>query len=266
MPPAAAPISAPFQPPARAPMPAPPAAPPRAPTAVLSPGVAHAARSATRGAQVRNFRIPTSFMTIRWFFMAASSTRARGPGISASPTRRSAADGCRKVDFGCAGTVPAASVAALVLEIRQVRRGHAHAEAAHHADHESEPDGRGAVLVEEARRRIREALRALEGVDGHFVEERNAGRAGHVHVLQLAAQVDGELDDGAAILPQVDGAGRIALHALVLDARHPEAAHRLFHPVHEAGVTEAAAIEQRLVALFDAAQIVVHRPPRDGTE
>src|SRR5919109_669860 len=71
------------------------------------------------------------------------------------------------------GAAPAASVAALVLEIWQVRRGHAHAEAAHHADHESEPDGRGAVLVEEARRRIREALRALEGVDGHFVEERN---------------------------------------------------------------------------------------------
>src|SRR5438445_3303630 len=57
-------MAAPFQPPAIAPTPAPTAAPPPAPTAVRVPGVAHAARTATRGTEVRNFRMgPPS----RWF-------------------------------------------------------------------------------------------------------------------------------------------------------------------------------------------------------
>src|SRR6267378_6591297 len=78
----AAPIAAPFQPPATAPTPAPTPAPPAAPTAVRAPGVAHAARIAMTGTEVRNFRMVTSFTMVRWLGSTASSTTGHTAGIS----------------------------------------------------------------------------------------------------------------------------------------------------------------------------------------
>src|SRR5205085_11462612 len=80
------------------------------------------------------------------------------------------------------------------------------------------------------------------------------------------AQVDGEFHDRAAVLPQIDGSGRITPAALVLDARRPDATHRLLHPVDEPGVAEAAAVEERLVAFLDAIQLVGHGATGDWPE
>src|SRR3954452_14631684 len=50
---------------------------------------------------------------------------------------------------------------------------------------------------------------------------------------------------------------------LVLDRWNPDPRHRLLHPVQVACVLECAAIEERLVALVDSLEVVVHRTARD---
>src|SRR5947208_2523994 len=142
MPPIAAPMAAPFQPPATAPTPAPTPAPPAAPTAVRAPGVAHAARTATRGTEARNLRMVTSFTVVRRLACTASSTAVAGARISA--IRRADERLLARATPGPSedGNV---SVPALGGRVRQVRGSQAHLETARHPEDESEAHGRGAV-------------------------------------------------------------------------------------------------------------------------
>src|SRR5712664_281648 len=260
----AAPIAAPFQPPATAPIPAPTPAPPAAPTAVRAPGVAHAARTATRETEVRNFRMVTSFTMVRWLASTASSTTGHGARISAVDTGERL---LAPLDEEAVLSIPVgASVPALRGRIRQVRGPQAHAEPARQPEDESEAHRGGAVGGKKPRWRIGEPFGAPESVERDVVEVVDPRRDRHVHVLQLALLVDGELDHRAPILPQVDGPGRIAPGSLVLHLRGPDPPHRLLHAVDEPRIAEAAAVQQRLVAFLEAAQIVDHRSAGDRAE
>src|SRR2546428_1307420 len=195
-------MAAPFQPPAIAPTPAPTAAPPPAPTAVRVPGVAHAARTATRGTEVRNFRMgPPS----RWFDglparllqppdVPLAFPPRTGERLPGKPPPRAALR-LSKSGWRCA------LVSALRGGIGQVRRPEPHAEAARQTEHEPEAHRRGAVGAEQPGRRIGEPLGAPERIERDVVEVVDTRRDRHVNVLQLALLVDGELDHRAPVLP-----------------------------------------------------------------
>src|SRR5581483_11690577 len=122
------------------------------------------------------------------------------------------------------------------------------------------------LIADQSGRRIGEPLGALECVQRGAVEVVDSAGDRESHVADLTRLVEAELDARAAVLVRVHLTGRVVPLRLVLHFLHPDPADGFLHAIQKACVPEAAAVEQRLVAFIDAAQVVRRRSAGDRAE